>query len=237
MNLPILMYHHLLLDQPQDQLGVTLDAFARQVRWLAGSGFHSVSLGRVAAACAGGAPLPKRPVVITFDDAYQASLERAQSVLSGVGFAATAFAVSSAVGKNNFWDDGRVPCADAGQLRRLAGQGWEIGSHSRTHAHLPRLDDPALAGEIQGSRQDLEQMLGAPVLSFSYPFGEWDRRVRDAVAGAGYWTACATSPQTASVTADLLALRRVYVKAGDSLAAFRRKVSGWYLWYRGWRRR
>jgi peptidoglycan/xylan/chitin deacetylase (PgdA/CDA1 family) len=237
MNLPILMYHHLLLAQPQDQLGVTLPAFTGQIQWLASHGYRTVTLAQLAQACAGSIRLPRKPVVITFDDAYQASLELAQPILSEAGFSATVFVVSHAVGKNNFWDPGQVQCADAGQLRQLAGQGWEIGSHSQTHAHLPRLDDRALAAEVLGSRLDLEQVLGAEVLTFSYPYGEWDPRVRAAVASTGYQSACATSPQTASVTADLLALRRVYVKAGDSLAAFRRKISRWYLGYRGFRRR
>jgi hypothetical protein len=45
------------------------------------------------------------------------------------------------------------------------------------------------------------------------------------------------SPGTASVTADLLALRRVYVKPTDTLGDFSRKISGWYLTYRAWKRR
>lgn len=237
MNLPILMYHHLLLSHPKDQLGITLPAFTYQIQWLAGRGYRTVTLAQLAGACAGEERLPRKPVVITFDDAYQETLELAQPVLSQAGFSATVFVVSHAVGKNNFWDQGQVPCADAGTLRQLAGQGWEIGSHSQTHAHLPRLDDRALAAEVLGSRLDLEQLLGAEVLAFSYPYGEWDSRVRDAAASTGYRAACATSPGTASVTADLLALRRVYVKAGDTLPAFRRKISRWYLAYRGWRRR
>jgi tetratricopeptide (TPR) repeat protein len=38
-------------------------------------------------------------------------------------------------------------------------------------------------------------------------------------------------------TNDLLALRRVYVKPGDSLGAFARKLSGWYLAFRAWKKR
>lgn len=240
MNFPILMYHHLLHSAPsapQDQLGVALPAFASQIQWLAGRGYRTLTLKQLAKACAGAERLPRKPVIITFDDAYRETLDLAQPVLSQAGFVATVFAVSRAVGKNNFWDQGRTACADAGQLRQLAGQGWEIGSHSQTHAHLPQLDDRALAAEVLGSRLDLEQMLGAEVLAFSYPFGEASGRVRDAVASTGYEAACATSPRTASVTADLLALRRVYVKTGDSPAAFRRKISAWYLAYRGWRKR
>lgn len=237
MNLPILMYHHLLRSQPQDQLGVTLPAFASQIQWLAGRGYRTLTLRQLAQACAGAERLPRKPVIITFDDAYQETLDLARPVLAQAGFMATVFVVSRAVGKTNFWDQGQALCADSSTLRQLAGQGWEIGSHSQTHAHLPQLDDRSLAAEVLGSRLDLEQLLGAEVLAFSYPFGEASSRVRDAVASTGYETACATSPRTASVTADLLALRRVYVKAGDSPAAFRRKISAWYLAYRGWRRR
>ena len=89
MNLPILMYHHLLLSQPKDHLGVSLLAFTCQVQWLASHGYRTVTLGQVAQACAGSIRLPRRSIVITFDDAYQATLELAQPVLSPAGFSAT----------------------------------------------------------------------------------------------------------------------------------------------------
>jgi peptidoglycan/xylan/chitin deacetylase (PgdA/CDA1 family) len=238
-NLPILMYHKLQArPDPGSDLAVTPEAFRAQLERLKRSGYRSVSL---SALVRGGAGLPGRPVVITFDDAYGSVLALAKPLLDAAGFTATVFAVSRAVGKHNFWDDGQgappVPCLDRTALRALAQAGWEIGSHGATHADLTALDERALRAELEDSKCELEKLLGGPVTALSYPFGAWNPAVRAAAARAGYMAACAISPGTASVTADPLALRRVYVKPTDSMDDFRRKTSGWYLAYRSWVRR
>jgi peptidoglycan/xylan/chitin deacetylase (PgdA/CDA1 family) len=52
----------------------------------------------------------------------------------------------------------------------------EIGSHSRTHPILPRVDDARARDEIAGSRAALEALLGRPVQSFAYPNGDFTPR-------------------------------------------------------------
>ena len=44
-------------------------------------------------------------------------------------------------------------CLDWDQLRELAGAGWEIGSHSCTHALLSALGDAELTWELEHSRR------------------------------------------------------------------------------------
>lgn len=242
MNLPILMYHKVLPKaDPGNDLAVSADAFGRQMEWLKLRGFQTLTLAELARRVAAGEPVAGRRVVVTFDDAYAGVAEHAGPRLKSLGFGATVFAVSRCLGKTNEWDAGRnlsqTPCLDANGLRALRAAGWEIGSHGATHANLTGLSPERLAEEVEASRKELEQQVGAPVNTFSYPYGSWDAHAREAVRRAGYVCACAISPKTASVTADLWALRRVYVKPTDSPADFRRKLSGWYLRFRAWRKR
>lgn len=242
MNLPILMYHKI---QPRRDAGtdlaVTVDAFRAQVGYLRRRGYRSLSLAELAQACRRGVSLPRRAVVITFDDAYASVRDLALPILAQAGFTATVFVVPQAVGKFNFWDQGktvpRTDCLDRAGLQALAEAGWEIGSHGATHANLTELADEPLRRELEESKRDLEDWFNQPINTLSYPYGAWNARVRSAAERAGYAAACAISPGTAAVTADLLALRRVYVKPGDSLPAFARKLSGWYLAYRAWKKR
>ena len=69
---------------------------------------------------------------------------------------------------------------------RLAEAGWELGSHTHTHARLPDLDDHALAMELRESREQFVQRTGVPATSIAYPYGAVDGRV---VAGARQVTA------------------------------------------------
>jgi len=236
------MYHKIQprADEHAD-LAVTVDAFRTQVEFLRRRGYKTLSLAELAQARRLGVSLPRRAVVFTFDDAYASVLEHAKPILDAAGFTATVFVVTQALGRHNFWDDGknvpRAECLDHTGLQELARAGWEIGSHTATHANLTQLTGEPLARELEQSRRDLEALVNRPINTLSYPFGAWNPEVRTAAEQAGYAAACAISPGTKDVTADLLALRRVYVKPSDSPVAFRRKISGWYLKYRAWKGR
>lgn len=69
----------------------------------------------------------------------------------------------------------------------------EIGAHSRSHPSLAGLPADRLAEEVEGSRMDLEALLGRPVSSFAYPHGRHSRSVRRAVREAGFTFACAST--------------------------------------------
>ena len=242
MNLPILMYHRIHPQtDPGSDLTVTTKAFSAQLDWLRRRGYQTVTLEHLARAVRGEARLPRRSVVITFDDALASLLEFAQPLLERAGYTATVFAVAQALGRHNFWDDGkglrREACLGPADLSALLGCGWEVGSHGLSHANLAGLSPEKLRHETEDSRSLLEEKLQTPVKVFAYPYGSWDAPARSAVLRAGYAAACAISPGTSSVTADLLALRRVYVKPLDSLGDFSRKISGWYLTYRAFKRR
>jgi peptidoglycan/xylan/chitin deacetylase (PgdA/CDA1 family) len=71
------------------------------------------------------------------------------------------------------------------QLATLTGHGWEIGSHSRTHRLLSRLDDGELDDELARSRDEVIEMVGS-CTAISYPWGEVDERVVAAAGRAGY---------------------------------------------------
>lgn len=79
------------------------------------------------------------------------------------------------------------------QIRQLAAEGHEIGSHSLTHPLLPELDNDALREEIAVSRTRLAKATGAEISSFCYPNGSYDERCVAAVRDAGYSCAVTTA--------------------------------------------
>lgn len=74
----------------------------------------------------------------------------------------------------------------AGALRSLLSQGFEIGAHTISHHILPGLEDKELLGEVRGSKQKLEEQLGAKVRMFCYPCGRYDANVIDCVRQSGF---------------------------------------------------
>jgi peptidoglycan/xylan/chitin deacetylase (PgdA/CDA1 family) len=98
----------------------------------------------------------------------------------------------------------------------MAAAGVSIGAHSRTHADLTTCSDAHLEREVRGSREDLEDLLGAPCTRFAYPNGRLDARVRAAVAAAGFRTAVTTVRGWTRAGADPLRVARNFIEEFDA---------------------
>ncbi|GIX21524.1 MAG: polysaccharide deacetylase [Gammaproteobacteria bacterium] len=98
------------------------------------------------------------------------------------------------------------------ELRRLHAAGMSIGAHTVSHPILAALDAAAARAEIEGSKAQLEALIGAPVRLFAYPNGrpgrDWGPRERALVAGAGFEAAFSTAWGTAGRDSDPFALPR-----------------------------
>lgn len=170
-RVPVLEYHDVGFGQGEYQ--VTMHAFREQLDWLRANGYSTVSLNEVFDYIYQGGDLPSKPVVITFDDGrasqWNAALELNARGMRGV-----------------FFVMGGATALSGEQLRQLASWGHEIEAHSMSHAALTTVADGQLAYEALGAKQALEARLGIPIRFFAYPYGDYDRRVIDAVAAAGY---------------------------------------------------
>jgi peptidoglycan/xylan/chitin deacetylase (PgdA/CDA1 family) len=121
------------------------------------------------------------------------------------------------------------------QIREMAAGGVDIGSHTVTHPILPNVGDQQLARELTDSRTRIEQELGRAVTSFCYPNGDYDPRVRDAVAHAGYRIAVTTEDGLNDRHNDPLTLHRVHSE--HDLTGFMQSSSGFEAFKTSLRRR
>ena len=180
---PALLYHHVGSARPgmPPTLTTSPDRFERQIRFLHQRGFTAITAGRWLDWLEGGAPLPDRPFVLTFDDGFADLAEHAFPILRCYGYGATVFVVTGRIGGFNDWDAplGFPPTRllDREQLLAWSRQGIEFGAHTRTHADLTRLSAHELDQEVGGSRKELEDILGQPARTFAYPFGHFNDTV------------------------------------------------------------
>lgn len=159
---PILMYHA-VADAPRRAvygLSVAPDAFAEQMRFLAEGGFTPLTASALATAWRNGRPLPRRPVLITFDDGYEGVHRHCLPVLAESGFPATLF-VSTGWLPGPYEVGGAAPdtMLDWDQVRELAAGGVEIGGHSHTHPQLDLLTDERLWSEVLRCREIIHDEL------------------------------------------------------------------------------
>jgi peptidoglycan/xylan/chitin deacetylase (PgdA/CDA1 family) len=97
----------------------------------------------------------------------------------------------------------------AEEVRRLATPGFiDIGAHTVTHPVLPLLDEPDQRAEIEGSRAACEELIGQPIHTFAYPFGEFDDAAAACVRAAGFACACTTQGGRISRESEFMRLPR-----------------------------
>lgn len=223
----ILMYHAVTpgKDAPAWPWAVSMRQFRDQLDFLATEGYATPTLGELIAAPA--QTWQGRTAVITFDDGYADNLAACEE-LQKLGMRATWFIVSGSVGQPPRWpDDGRPAgrLLNAGELREIQASGMEIGSHTASHMRLTGLDKPDLMRELTHSKASLEDLLGTPVDSFAYPYGDWDTRCAEATQQAGYTAACTTETGWALRDNSPYRLRRLTVFNTDTPGSFARKLS------------
>jgi peptidoglycan/xylan/chitin deacetylase (PgdA/CDA1 family) len=160
-----------------------VEAFRTQLEAIRSGGFHVVTLATLRDHLERGAPLPKKPLVLTFDDNGHGIFENAYPLLRQYGFHATLFVHSNFVGKtttkrHNTWE----------QLQTMVRSGL-IDVQSLTANHPPDLRvlaDAAVVHELRLSKYSLEHRLGRPVYALVYPEDNYDERLARLAAANGY---------------------------------------------------
>ena len=116
---------------------------------------------------------PQVRVTTSWDDGHPMDLKLAE-VLSEFGIKGTFYVTP----RNR--ERAVMPISD---LRTLS-ENFEIGAHTLTHPDLRSLNDQQLKNEINGSKAELESVLGTPISMFCYPKGLYNKRVCQAVKNA-----------------------------------------------------
>lgn len=224
-GVPILMYHAFgKPGEPASQFVLPIQQFARQMGWLKRLNYHVLSLEEfLQYRCEYQLP-PPRSVIITIDDGYEEIATLVHPILRHYDFPATIFLVSGKVGGCNDWTnkeelDGRQILSWP-KIKEIASQGIQFGAHTRTHPNLTSLPAEQARAEIAGSKTDLERELQTPVITFAYPYGEFDETVQDLVDREGFIGGCTVESGLNSWSRPLTALRRLEVQGTWSWLRF-----------------
>ena len=178
-KIKVLMYHRIVdavsLSYSYPKMCIHIEEFRRHLSLLERWGFSSITFDDYRLFKAGEINLPKKPVIITFDDGYVDTYELAFPALKEYGMKAVVFVVGDRSLATSVWDEAYgLPTAQLmpeQQILELHRYGFEIGSHSMTHAQLPHIAREKAWEEISRSRMLLEILLNAPVRTFAFPYG------------------------------------------------------------------
>lgn len=231
-RLPVLLYHHVGFPTEETRkMAITVSPakFARQMRWLRWRGYTTIATEQWFAWYARGESLPKKPLLLTFDDAYADLMKYALPVLEQQGLKSVVYVITRKSEESETWEG--MPVMTLEQIRYWSAHGVEIGAHTRTHPDLTVASDHQASDEIAGSKEDLINA-GLNPLSFAYPYGCFDERVKRSVQGV-FPLAFTCEEGLNELQTDPLLLKRTMVQPGDTLldiefrAAFGKNPLDW----------
>ena len=221
---PILCYHN-LGPQSKGRLLLGTPQFDQQMRYLKTEGYRVISLGEFIEWMQGKRQLPKRSVVVTFDDGYRAFREFAYPVLKELGFTATLFVYTDYVGAGRnalAWDD----------LKALAAEGFDVQAHSKTHGDLRKATGESDAQHAQRMQLELaeplklfQRHLGRTSDRLAYPYGREDDDVVAKAKEIGYVAAFTVRRQGSPAFVQPLRVNRSQIYSEMSLEDFAKNLN------------
>jgi len=161
---------------------------------------------------------PGKYVIITFDDGWRDNYANAFPIMQKYRYTATVFLTFAYIGKKKdylTWE----------QVIEMKKAGFDFGSHTLTHPHLTKISLKEARKEIIESREILEDKIGEKVVSFCYPYGEYNSQIIEIVKEAGYLGAVVTPP-SGRCENSIYTVRRAGIYSADTILSFRIKTSG-----------
>jgi len=208
---PVLVYHNISA-QEKGRLSIAARTFDAQLRQLHAEGFQALRLTDFLAFTAGRRQLPRKSVLLTFDDGYRSFIQYARPILKDYGFGATLFVYSDFLGGGSAlsWQD----------LKTLTEQSFDVQAHSKSHGNLRRKEGESEAAYAKRIEAELAfpntlftKHLGRPSQVLAYPFGEMDDELLPYVAKYGYAAAFTVRRQSNPAFVSPLKISRSQIYA------------------------
>lgn len=209
-SLPIFMYHYIRVVADQSDaigigLSVTPERFASQLDTIIQKGYKTITFNDVASG-----NIPDKSIILTFDDGYQDFYTNAFPELKKRGMTAVVFIITDETSPNYMTSN---------EIKELADNGIEVGSHTLTHPDLSSASDQRANNEITQSKSKLEAITGKAIISFCYPSGKHSDSNIKTIETAGYKYATTTKSGRADFN-DPFLLNRYRITEDVNIGAY-----------------
>ncbi len=219
-RVPILMYHHVGelppdADAVRRSLTVSQERFEAQMKFLADQGYTTLKISELVNHLQTGAPLPVKPIVLTFDDGYEDNYTNVFPTLKDHGFVGTFFIIGAPT------DYGSPGYLRWDKILEMYENGMEIGAHSLTHRfNLGSARPISQETEIKGAHKLMADHLPNWTPIFSYPSGSYNQTTLNLLEELNYIAAVTTKQGTLQTSAKPYELRRIRIRGEWNMEQF-----------------
>ena len=179
-GVPVLNYNR-VNDVDVNEFTLTVEQFDAQMKYLVDEGYTVISPDELLDAWEGKGTLPKKPVIITFDDGHIDAYKNVYPILQKYNVKATFFIVTDNV---NLYPD----YLTWQQAREMQASGYaDIESHTLSFKDVTTIvSHDKLWDQIYGSKQAIEWYLKKPAKFLAYPNGKYTVESEDMCKEVGY---------------------------------------------------
>ncbi len=226
-KIPVLAYHHIIKEdyikkthQENNQSTLSLEDFEKQMQYLYENKFYIASMDELEKFLDGKISLPKKTVVISFDDGYLSNRYQAYPILKRYKFNAELFMITSVLdhSKNTAYNEMKIQFLRTDDLKAMSDV-FKYGSHTND---MHRGVENNLPLFVTSPREDVKKDLlkSREILKtryFAYPSGCHNPDVIQELKNTGYTMAFTISPGYVTKTQDKYVLPRFnisYQKVG-----------------------
>lgn len=172
-QVPVVCYHQIRDWKATDSKGakdyiVQIAAFKEHMKMLADSGYHTILPDQLYAYLAYGAPLPKKPVMLTFDDTDVDQFTIARPEMKKYGFKGVFFIMTVSLGRPHYMSKE--------QVKQLSDEGNVIAGHTWDHHNFKKFAGKDWETQIDKPTKKLAEITGKEIKYFAYPFGLWNEQ-------------------------------------------------------------
>lgn len=174
----IFIYHR-FNDERHPSTNTTLSELRANFEYFKHNGYEVIPLEKLISALHKKEPIPDKWVVLTIDDNYKSFYTHGLALFKEYGYPFSMFVYVGATEKNygDFmsWEE----------LKETSKYG-SLEFHSMNHPHMTHLSDEALKADFEEGLALFEKRLGFKPRYFSYPFGEFNPRVKTVAQSFGF---------------------------------------------------
>lgn len=203
-RIPILMYHSICNDDPNNSLMIPTEMFAEQMEWLRENDFTAMSMDEVIEAMNTG-KVPKRPVLITFDDGYADNYINAFSELKNNNLKGTFFIISDTITEEGGY------YMSTSMLKEMKEAGMEIENHTANHLELNNLSREDAIDSIKRGQEFLRSVIGSNGNYLCYPIGRYSDETIEIQKELGIKAALTTQGGISSIADGKYELKRIRI--------------------------